>query len=94
MPSTETWKAQEGCLSIPSIHAEVERPREITVKYLDLEGNRIEEKVSGWEARVIMHENDHINGILFIDRLEKETRESLEPFLNSLKGRIHDGTEL
>lgn len=94
MPSTETWKASEGCLSIPSVHAEVERSSEITIKYLNLEGRLIEEKVSGWEARVIMHENDHINGILFIDHLEKEERESLEPFLNSLKDRIHDGTEL
>lgn len=94
MPSTETWEAMEGCLSIPSIRAEVKRPKEITVTYLDLEGNRIEERVSGWEARVILHENDHINGVLFIDHLEKTKRDSLEPLLNSLKNRIHDRTDL
>lgn len=93
-PSTETWKISEGCLSIPSIHAEVERPREITVEYSDLEGNRIKERVFGWEARVIMHENDHINGILFIDHLDETERKNLEPFLISLHNRIHDGTEL
>lgn len=92
--STETWKTSEGCLSIPSIHAEVERPREVTVEYSNLEGNRIIERVFGWEARVIMHENDHINGILFIDHLDETERKNLEPFLISLHNRIHDGTEL
>jgi len=94
MPSTETWEAREGCLSIPSIHSEVKRPKEVTIKYSCLDGNGVEERVSGWEARVIMHENDHINGILFIDHLEETERDILEPFLNSLKDRIHDGTEL
>lgn len=93
-PSSETWKVSEGCLSIPSIHAEVERPQEVTVEYSDLQGNKIKERVSGWEARVIMHENDHINGILFIDHLGKEERQNIEPFLKSLENRIHDGTEL
>ncbi|MGB7978026.1 MAG: peptide deformylase [Chlamydiales bacterium] len=94
MPSKETWKASEGCLSIPSIRAEVTRPREVTVEYLDLEGNKIKERVSGWEARVIMHETDHINGILFLDHLDAEEKQKLEPFLKSLENRIHDGTEL
>jgi peptide deformylase len=94
MPSTETWKASEGCLSIPSIHAEVERPKEITVEYTDLAGNKRKEKVAGWEARVIMHENDHINGILFIDHLEESEKRTLEPFLSHLYNRIHDGTEM
>ncbi len=93
-PSDETCKLPEGCLSIPSIHSEVERPKEVTIEYLDLQGNKVKERVSGWEARVIMHENDHINGILFIDHLDKKERQSLEPFLKSLENRIHDGTEL
>lgn len=93
-PSQKTWKASEGCLSIPSIQADVERPFEITVEYTNLKGKRIKEVCSGWEARVIMHENDHINGILFIDYLSKEERDSLEPFLQRLDKRIHDGTEL
>ena len=84
LPSSETWKISEGCLSIPSIHGEVERPKEITVEYIDLQGSKIQERVSGWEARVIMHENDHINGVLFIDHLEVKTRQDLEPLLNQL----------
>lgn len=93
-PSKETWKAIEACLSIPSIQAEVERPREITVEYTDLEGNRRKERAAGWEARAIMHENDHINGILYIDRLSPEERQSLDPFLKSLENRIHAGMEM
>lgn len=85
LPSTETWKAPEGCLSIPTIEAEVERPRAITVEYTDLEGNRIKERVSGWEARIILHENDHLNGVLFVDHVEK----NFEPLLNHLHRRIY-----
>lgn len=92
--SEEKWTVSEGCLSIPSLHADVERPKEITVEYTDLEGKRIKERVSGWQARVIMHENDHINGILFIDYLPEEQRKELEPFLQRMDKRIHDGTEL
>lgn len=94
LPSAETWKESEGCLSIPTIHGDVERPKEITIEYSDLEGNSVQERVSGWEARVIMHENDHINGVLFIDHLDEETKKNLEPFLQNLHNRVHDGTEL
>lgn len=93
-PSEETWVTSEGCLSIPTIHSDVSRPKDITIEYTDLQGQRIKEHVTGWEARVILHENDHINGILFIDHLEKEVREKLDPFLENLKGRIHAGAEL
>ena len=94
LPSAETWKVSEGCLSIPTIHGDVERPYEITIEYSDLAGNSVKEKISGWEARMIMHENDHINGVLFIDHLSETTRKNLEPFLQNLYNRIHDGTEL
>lgn len=90
LPSEEKWKASEGCLSIPTIRAEVERPKEITVEYTDLEGNVIKNRFSGWEARVIMHENDHINGVLFIDRLTPEEKAKLTPVLHKLENRIHD----
>jgi peptide deformylase len=92
--SATTWTASEGCLSIPSIHADVERPKEITVEYTNLDGDRRKERCSGWLARVIMHEHDHIQGVLFIDHLPIEEREALEPFLKRLDKRIHDGTEL
>ncbi|MDP1880686.1 MAG: peptide deformylase [Parachlamydiaceae bacterium] len=94
LPSIETWMASEGCLSIPTIRAVVERPKEITVEYMTIEGKIITERVSGWEARVIMHEYDHIEGILFIDRLNPEEQAKLLPFLQNLEKRIHDGQAL
>lgn len=86
--STECWSAPEGCLSIPSIHAHVERPTTLTIEYTNLQGETVVEQCSGWQARVILHENDHINGTLFIDRLDKEQREALKPALKSLKSRL------
>ena len=92
--SSEKWKAPEGCLSIPTIHADVERPQEIVVEYTDLEGHLKKESFRGWEAKVILHENDHIEGVLFIDRLPKKERLRLEPFLKKVQKRIHDGLEM
>lgn len=89
-PSHETWVASEGCLSIPTIRAEIERPYEITVEYTDLQGKRITKKFSGRHARMIMHENDHIEGVLFLDHLDKKERLHLEPFLKNLERRIQN----
>lgn len=94
LPSVETWKAGEGCLSIPTIRALVERPKEITVEYTSLDGSVIEQRFSSWDARVIMHENDHINGVLFIDRLDPQEKSKLSPLLQNLETRIHDGRAL
>jgi len=88
MPSEGSWKASEGCLSIPGMNGEVERPREITVEYTTLEGNKAKDRFIGWPARVIMHENDHINGVLFIDRLAREERTKWAPLLHALEKRI------
>ena len=94
LPSSQTWKASEGCLSIPTLRSVVERPKEITVEYTSINGKLIKERFSGWEARVIMHENDHIEGLLFIDRLDKEERLRLVAFLQNLEKRVHDGHTL
>jgi peptide deformylase len=67
--SEETWVNQEGCLSIPGWRGEVERPMSITVKALDRSGNRIKLDVEGWVARAFQHEVDHLNGVMFIDKL-------------------------
>lgn len=94
LSSKESWKAPEGCLSIPTIRALVERPKEVTVEYTSLEGQVIKENVSAWEARVIMHEYDHIEGVLFTDRLDAKEQEKLHPFLQNLEKRMHDGKAL
>ena len=89
MPSEETQTGPEACLSIPTLRGDVVRPMAITVEYSDLEGNRIVERVSGLEARVVLHEYDHINGILFIDHLSEAERNHLEPYLQMLYKRIN-----
>ncbi len=93
-PSVETWKAPEGCLSIPTFRFLIERHKEITVEYTTLDGSQIKKRVSGWQARVFQHETDHIDGILFIDRLDPEEQSQLLPHLQSLERRIHDGRAL
>lgn len=63
----ETEKDEEGCLSVPGVYGIVERPTEIVVTYLDLNGKRHEEVISGLKARIFQHETDHLNGIIFTD---------------------------
>lgn len=65
--------AEEGCLSIPYLHGEVVRAQEIIVKGLDLRGNPVRRRATDLEARVIQHEVDHLDGILFIDRADPAT---------------------
>ncbi|MGO2037268.1 MAG: peptide deformylase [Brevibacterium sp.] len=60
----------EGCLSIPGYQAVVARPREIDLRGLDLDGNPLAEVVTGWSARIVAHETDHLSGILFLDKAE------------------------
>lgn len=60
---------EEGCLSFPGLFLKIKRPQEIEVEAIDLNGNKIKMKVKGLIARVFQHEIDHLNGILFIDRL-------------------------
>jgi peptide deformylase len=58
----------EGCLSFPGLYGDVVRSKSITVRYQDLDFNTIEEEASGFYARVLQHEIDHLNGVLLIDR--------------------------
>lgn len=73
--SKETSSLEEGCLSLPNIYGEVERPEKITLKALGPDGKKIKLKVFGILARVIQHEIDHLDGILFIDKAAKITKE-------------------
>lgn len=92
--SEESWIYDEGCLSIPGIRADVKRAKTILIRYLDLDGKQHEEEYSGWAARVIQHEYDHIEGVLFTDRLDKKAKEKILPALNLLKKRLHDHRSL
>ena len=69
--SKNTSIYEEGCLSLPGHFAEIERPEECQIKYIDYEGKKNEMKANGLLATCIQHEIDHLNGILFIDYLSK-----------------------
>jgi peptide deformylase len=80
---------EEGCLSIPDIREEVKRPEAIQVKYKDLKMQENELFADGLLARVIQHEIDHLNGVLFIDHLGKMKQKLLKGRLNKIrKGEI------
>lgn len=84
-PSSEQLIDTEGCLSIPGLRLEVARPASIVVTAQDLDGKTFTEEVSGYNARIRMHENDHLNGVLFIDRVSKDVRQEIAPFLQECK---------
>jgi peptide deformylase len=70
--------SDEGCLSFPGIYFEVERPEIVTVSAIDLHGKEFTFEVSGMAARCVLHENDHINGKLFIEFLSPLKRDLLK----------------
>ncbi len=76
---------EEGCLSFPEIKGDIARPELIRVHYQDLEGNYHELECDGLLARCIQHEVDHLNGILFIDRMEKEILAEIKKDIQKLK---------
>lgn len=74
----------EGCLSFPEITAEIPRPAKVKVTAQDLQGNRIEFEAAGLLGRAVQHEVDHLNGILFIDRMSSAAKVSLAGKLKRL----------
>jgi peptide deformylase len=78
---TETVEDWEGCLSIPEVRGRVPRARQIYVRGLERQGRKIELKMSGFPARVMQHETDHLDGVLFLDRMTSfETLTFLDEF--------------
>ena len=73
--SEETAPYEEGCLSVPEIYDEVERPARVRIRYLDYEGEEVVEDCEGLYAVCIQHEMDHLNGVLFIDHLSRLKRD-------------------
>ena len=68
--SDEQEKDWEGCLSIPGIRGKVPRYRQIGINYVDLAGQRIETELTGFVARIFQHEYDHLEGLVYLDRIE------------------------
>lgn len=84
---------EEGCLSFPGIRGDVTRPDEITVRFKDAEGVPHVLRCNGLLARCVQHEADHLNGVLFIDRMDKETLAALDPELKALKKRTREAAK-
>ncbi|NOT32598.1 MAG: peptide deformylase [Candidatus Eisenbacteria bacterium] len=83
---------EEGCLSIPGVYDEVKRATRMRVKGLDEHGRPLDFEASGYLARAIQHEVDHLDGVLFIDRLSPLRRQFLRGKLEGLKrGEMPDG---
>lgn len=85
--SNEKGYYNEGCLSIPGIYEDVLRPDTIDVRYYDVNFNLIEERLNGIKARIFQHEYDHLEGVLFIDRLSSLKRKLLSSKLKKIKNR-------
>lgn len=75
--SQEQTSREEGCLSIPGVYADVTRPSSISVQALNERGRPFSLEAGGMLARVILHEMDHLKGVLFVDHLEEKRREKL-----------------
>jgi peptide deformylase len=84
-PDGEPATGGEGCLSFPEIFAEITRPGFADVKALNEKGRVVEFRAGGLLSRAIQHEADHLNGILFIDRMSKKTKEELRDELDALQ---------
>lgn len=82
--SDERVEMDEGCLSIPGITAPVKRPESIQLSFLDRDFNKKNIKVSGWLARVLQHEFDHLEGVLFLDHLSLFKRKMLSSRLKDI----------
>jgi peptide deformylase len=81
----EMWAYEEGCLSIPNIRGDVERQQKVRIQYLDENFEKHDEIYEGINARVIQHEYDHIEGILFVEKLKPLKKKLIQRKLNDIK---------
>ena len=84
-PVGEPATGGEGCLSFPEIFSEITRPGTVDVQALDAKGRPIAFRCGGLLARAVQHETDHLNGILFIDRMDKKAKQELQAELDDLQ---------
>jgi peptide deformylase len=83
-------EAEEGCLSLPGIYGRVSRPKQVRVSAYTLAGEEFQQDITGLFARVVQHEFDHLNGVLFIDRLSDDERSYLAPELSALQSEFDE----
>ena len=92
--SSETKKAIEGCLSIPGYVGEVERAESIRVRGLDRNGRKFRMRLDGWTARIFQHEIDHLNGVLYIDKLTSPDHIWTEEEFEKMQEERHEEGEV
>ena len=83
-PETEFELGQEGCLSFPEIYGDVNRPKTIAVEALQPDGSTLKFRCDGLLARAVQHETDHLNGLLFIDRMDRASKDKIRPEIEAL----------
>lgn len=86
----EKWPFEEGCLSIPGIRADVYRPEKVTIRYQDINFQQVTETYEGMAARIIQHEYDHIEGVLFTDHLASLKKQMLKKRLTNITKGVVD----
>ncbi len=89
----EKEEAEEGCLSFPDVRGDVERPEWIRCEYQDIQGNPHVIECNGLLGRCIQHEVDHLNGVLFTDRMRKRTLKRIQMQINQLKAKTLQRTK-
>ena len=92
-PVGEPVAGPEGCLSFPEVYADIERPESVDVTAMNEKGKKIEFRCGGLLARAVQHETDHLNGILFIDRMDSATKRALKPEIDVIQAETKAGLQ-
>ncbi|OYW24014.1 MAG: peptide deformylase [Planctomycetales bacterium 12-60-4] len=83
-----TVEGEEGCLSFPGLYADVKRAAEIVVEAFDLSGSVFEYSLTELGSRAVQHENDHLDGVLFIDRMTESVRRNCDPMVDDFEAQF------
>jgi len=78
-------ESEEGCLSFPQLYGNVTRPKQISIQAYNLQGEEVRGNLNGMLARVVQHEYDHLDGVLFVDRMSPTARAKVQPILNEFE---------
>jgi peptide deformylase len=84
----------EACLSFPDMDGDVLRPKWVKVEALTAKGKKVKKKYTGFTARLFQHEYDHLDGVVYIDRLTEEGRKAIQPKLDALVQEFGEGGAL
>ena len=83
-----TTEGEEGCLSFPGMYGQVKRAAKIDIEAFDLDGQCFEYSLDDLAARAVQHESDHLDGVLFIDRMTETARRELDPVINDFEAQF------